>query len=72
MVDRKGGIHTVAVGTAYDIDFPHETRLRSMATRLSGFRLIYTNLSQSRFSMKELNNLETRRLDMIMAIDTSG
>jgi GTP-binding protein HflX len=72
MIDRKGGIHTVAVGTAYDIDFPHETRLRSMATRLSGFRLIYTNLSQSRFSMKELNNLETRRLDMLMMIDTAG
>lgn len=72
MVDRKGGIHTVAVGTAYDIDFPHETRLRSMATRLSGFRLIYTNLSQSKFSMKELNNLETRRLDMIMTVDTAG
>jgi GTP-binding protein HflX len=72
MVDRKGGIHTVSVGTAYDIDFPHETRLRSMATRLSGFRLIYTNLSQSRFSMKELNALENRRLDMIATIDTSG
>ncbi len=72
MVDRKGTVHTVSVGTAYDIDFPHQTRLRSMATRLSGFRLIYTNISQSRFSMKELNTLETRRLDMIASIDPEG
>lgn len=65
-------IHTVAVGTNYDIDFPHETRLRSMATRLSGFRLIYTNLSHSKMSMKELNTLETRRLDMIATVEVDG
>ncbi len=72
MVDRKGNVHTVSVGTNYDIDFPHETRLRSMATRLSGFRLIYTNLSQNRISTKELNTLESRRLDMIVSIEVSG
>lgn len=72
MVDRKGGIHTVSVGTAFDIDFPHETRLRSMATRLSGYRLIYTNLTQSKFSTKELNMLESRRLDMIISLENDG
>jgi GTP-binding protein HflX len=72
MVDRKGGIHTVSVGTAYDIDFPQETRLRSMATRLSGYRLIYTNLGKSKFSTKELNILESRRLDMIISIENDG
>ena len=72
MVDRKGGIHTVSVGTAYDIDFPHETRLRSMATRLSGYRLIYTNLGKGKLSTKELNTLESRRLDMIISIESDG
>lgn len=72
MVDRKGLVHTVSVGTNYDIDFPHETRLRSMATRLSGFRLIYTNLTHSRISMKELNMLETRRLDMMASVEVDG
>jgi len=72
MVDRKGGIHTVSVGTAYDIDFPHETRLRSMATRLSGYRLIYTNLGKNKFTTKELNTLENRRLDMIVSVESDG
>lgn len=71
MVDRKGMVHTVSVGTNFDIDFPHETRLRSMATRLSGYRLLYTNLSQNRLSTKELNTLENRRLDAIATIEPS-
>lgn len=72
MVDRKGTVHTVAVGTSYDIDFPQETRLRSMATRLSGYRLLYTNLSQSHFSTKELNILQNRRLDLIASVESSS
>lgn len=72
MIDRKGSVHTVSVGTAFDIDFPHETRLRSVAARLSGYRLIYTHLNQSHFSTKELNTLQSRRLDLIASIDASS
>ncbi len=71
MIDRKGYIEAVTVGTNYDIDFPMLTRLRAASTRLSGYRVLFTKLSTDRFSKKERNMLYDRRLDMMGALQIS-
>jgi len=68
MVDRKGYVISVSVGTNFDIDFPLKTRLRSISTRLSGFRVLYTKLNQKTFSKKEKNMLMNQRLDALGSI----
>ncbi|MCB0271473.1 MAG: GTPase HflX [Bdellovibrionales bacterium] len=69
MVDRRGYIEAVSVGTNFDIDFPLLTRLRATSTRLSGYRLLFTKLNQKGFSKKDRNILYDRRLDAIGCIE---
>ncbi|MCB1198783.1 MAG: hypothetical protein KDK51_10440, partial [Deltaproteobacteria bacterium] len=69
MVDRRGYIEDVAIGTNFDIDFPLKTRLRATSTRLSGYRAMFTKLNNKAFSKKEKNMLYDRRLDAICSIE---
>jgi len=67
-VDRRGQIERVIVGTAHGMELPEFTRVRGVAGRLRGTRLIVAHLLPDPLDREELADLAKLRLDHIAAI----
>ncbi len=69
LVDRKGEIISVIVGTPQEILIPDLKRFRTGAGRLRGIRCIHTHLKGERLSRDDLTDLALLRLDMMAALE---
>ncbi len=69
LVDRRGQIEKVIVGTAKGIFLPDMSSDRSGLVRLRGVRLIHTHLNEEPLSDEDLTDLTLLRLDWIAAIE---
>ncbi len=74
LINRRGEITHVLVGTRKQIILPDFRRFRVDPRRLRGLRYIHTHLDGSPLSREDLNDLAFLRLDFIAAItvDESG
>ncbi len=68
LIDRRGRILTVIVGTPQEILIPDLSRLRTGTERLKGIRCIHTHLKEEPLSRDDLNDLALLRLDMMAAL----
>jgi len=68
LVDRRGQIDKVIVGTARGIFLPDMSSDKSGLARLRGVRLIHTHLTEEPLSDEDLTDLTLLRLDWIAAI----
>jgi len=69
LVDRKGEIISVIVGTPQEILIPDLNRYRTGPGRLRGIRCIHTHLKGEGLSKDDLTDLALLRLDMIAAVE---
>ncbi len=67
-IDRRGRISSVILGDAHSLELPEFTRVRGVAGRLRGIRLIVTHLVPEPLDREELADLTKLRLDMVAAI----
>lgn len=72
LVDRRGQIDKIIVGTAKGIFLPDISSERPGLTRLRGMRLIHTHLSGEPLSEEDLTDLTLLRLDWIAAITVNA
>jgi len=68
LVDRRGQIEKIIVGTARGIFLPDMSSDPSPLARLRGVRLIHTHLKEEPLSDEDLTDLTLLRLDWIAAI----
>jgi GTP-binding protein HflX len=68
LVDRRGQIDKIIVGTAKGIFLPDMSSDTSGLARLRGVRLIHTHLNEEPLSGEDLTDLTLLRLDWITAI----
>ncbi len=68
LVDRRGQIDKVIVGTARGIFLPDMSSDKAELARLRGVRLIHTHLAEEPLSDEDLTDLTLLRLDWIAAI----
>ena len=69
LVDRRGQIAHVMVGTPTGIEMPDWGRLRAGRGRLRGLRCIHTTLSGDGLSRDDLTDLALLRLDMMAVVE---
>ncbi len=67
-VDRRGRIERVIVGTAHGMELPEFARVRGVAGRLRGIRLVVAHLLPDPVDREELADLAKLRLDHLAAI----
>ena len=67
-IDRRGRISAVILGDAHSMELPEFARVRGVAGRLRGIRLIVTHLVPEPLDREELADLAKLRLDLIAAI----
>ncbi len=74
LLDRRGRVEYVIVGTPTEIIIPDLQRVRVGAGRLRGVRLVHTHLNNEPLSRDDLNDLALLRLDVIAAlgVDNAG
>ncbi len=74
VVNRKGSILSIVVGTRESIPIPKEVQERVGVTRLSRTRFIHTHLNQEGFSPQDFTALATRRFDVLgsLQVNESG
>jgi len=73
LLDRRGRVDRVIIGTPSEIFIPDLTRARAGPGRLRGLRLVHTHLKNEPLSRDDLTDLALLRLDMVSAIGvTSG
>jgi GTPase len=72
LVGRRGSVEFVVVGDQKGITIPDLSRYRSGILRLRGLRLIHTHLQGEPLTGEDLTDLAFLRLDMIMALGSSG
>jgi GTP-binding protein HflX len=65
IIDRKGNVVMVIVGTSTGILIPHLDKARQSSGRLSGLRLLHTHLNQSPISEEDLMDMVFLRLDSV-------
>ena len=70
LINRKGEIACVIVGTHRDIMIPSLDGLRASSARFKGLRLIHTHLNSEALSTDDLTDLALLRLDMVCAVET--
>ena len=68
ILDRRGHIVHVTVGTANQLELPDLTRHRAGAGRLRGLRLVHTHLQDEPLTDDDFTDLALLRLDLITAI----
>jgi len=68
LVDRRGEILNVIVGSPQEIMIPDLSRFRTGLGRLRGIRCIHTHLKGEPLSKDDLTDLALLRLDMMVAI----
>ncbi|MCA9649007.1 MAG: GTPase HflX [Myxococcales bacterium] len=67
-IDRRGRISRVILGDAHSLELPEFTRVRGVAGRLRGIRLIVTHLVPEPLDREELADLAKLRLDLVAGI----
>jgi GTP-binding protein HflX len=72
LVGRRGSVEFVIVGDQKGITIPDLSRYRSGILRLRGLRLIHTHLQGESLTGEDLTDLAFLRLDLIMALGSSG
>ncbi len=74
LIDRKGHVDQVIVGTASKLDLPDLGRHRAGRGRFRGLRLVHTHLSGEPLTQDDLTDLALLRLDCVAALtmDNSG
>ena len=75
LLDRKGHVEYVMVGTAKGIEMPDFGRTRVATDRFRGLRCVHTNLQGEKLTQDDLTDLALLRLDLMAAIQvdrTSG
>jgi GTP-binding protein HflX len=69
LINRRGEINSVIIGTHKNIMIPSLEGFRSASTRFKGLRLIHTHLSNEELSEEDLTDLSHLRLDLIAALE---
>lgn len=67
-IDRRGRVVRVILGDAHSLELPEFDRVRGVAGRLRGIRLVTTHLVADGLDREELADLVKLRLDIIAAI----
>ena len=68
LVDRRGEVSHVMVGTANSVELPDWGRLRAGRGRLRGLRCIHTHLGEEQLTRDDLTDLALLRLDAMVSI----
>jgi GTP-binding protein HflX len=68
LVDRRGAVTHVMVGSARSIELPDWGRMRAGAGRLRGLRCIHTHLADEGLTRDDLNDLVLLRLDAMVSL----
>jgi GTP-binding protein HflX len=68
LLNRKGQVEYVMVGTAKQIEMPDFGRSRVSADRFRGLRCVHTHLLGERLTQDDLTDLALLRLDLMSAI----
>ena len=71
LVNRRGEILEVIVGSPQEIMIPDLSRFRTGLGRLRGIRCIHTHLKGEPLSKDDLTDLALLRLDMMVAIEVT-
>jgi GTPase len=69
MIDRKGKIEYVMVGTAKQIELPDFGRARVAEGRFRGLRCVHTHLAGEKLTQDDLTDLALLRLDLMSSIE---
>lgn len=67
-IDRRGRISDVILGDSHSLELPEFARVRGVAGRLRGIRLIVTHLVPEPLDREELADLSKLRLDVLAAV----
>ncbi len=67
-IDRRGRISRVILGDAHSLELPEFARVRGVAGRLRGIRLVITHLVPEPLDREELADLAKLRLDLVAAV----
>lgn len=70
LIDRKGRVQMVISGEAGSILIPELPPLAASSTRLRGWRLLHTHLSDEGLNQEDLLDMLFLRLDMALALTT--
>jgi GTP-binding protein HflX len=68
LIDRKGHVEYVMVGTAKGIELPDFGRARVSADRFRGLRFVHTQLQEEKLTRDDLTDLALLRLDLISVV----
>lgn len=68
LINRRGNIETVVVGTDRELMLPPLSRTRSGPRLLRGVRLVHTHLNNQPLTKDDMTDLAILRLDLIAAI----
>ena len=68
LIDRKGDVEYVIVGSDKDIFIPDLARFRSGSGRLRGLRCVHTHLHGEPLSQEDLTDLALLKLDLMLSI----
>jgi len=68
LIDRKGNVEYVMVGTAKQIELPDFGRARVSEDRFRGLRCVHTHLLGEKLTQDDLTDLALLRLDLMSAI----
>ncbi|MEN9799496.1 MAG: hypothetical protein RL653_3193, partial [Pseudomonadota bacterium] len=68
LLNRKGDVEHVVVGTAHGLELPDVGRARAGSHRLRGLRLVHTHLKSEPLSRDDLTDLALLRLDCVAAV----
>ncbi len=68
LLNRKGEVEQVIVGTAHQLELPEIGRARAGQVRLRGLRLVHTHLKSEPLTRDDLTDLALLRLDLVAAI----
>jgi GTPase len=69
LINRKGQIEYVMVGTAKQIEMPDFGRARVSAERFRGLRCVHTHLLGEKLTHDDLTDLALLRLDLMSAVE---
>ena len=68
LLDRKGHVEYVMVGTAKSIEMPDIGRARAASERFRGLRCVHTHLQDEKLTQDDLTDLALLRLDLMSII----
>ncbi len=68
LLDRRGRVQQVILGDAHSLHVPEFRRIRGVAGRLRGLRLVVTHLVSDPLTREELADLAKLKLDLLAAV----